>query len=61
MMFKMLGNVYATMFTAAMLFFLQCGEVNELVNSLREKVASSEVSTEKGLSLLELKNHLMLR
>lgn len=35
--------------------------MNELVSSLREKVSRSEVNTEKGLSLLELKHNLMLR
>ena len=42
--------------------FVQCGEVDGLVSSLREKVAgSSDVSREHGLSLLELKHQLMLR
>lgn len=42
--------------------FVQCGEVGDLVESLKEKVAaSSDVRREHGLSLLELKHHLMLR
>lgn len=42
--------------------FVQCGEVDGLVSSLREKVAAScDVSRERGLSLLELKHQLMLR
>lgn len=42
--------------------FVQCGEVDDLVSSLREKVAAScDDSRERGLSLLELKHQLMLR
>lgn len=41
---------------------VQCGEAGDLVRGLREKVAaSSDVSQERGLSLLELKHQLMLR
>lgn len=40
---------------------VQCGEVGDLVSSLRVKVDSSDVKRECGLSLLELKHQLMLR
>ena len=55
---------YVLMYIVLMCYcvFVQCGEVDDLVSSLREKVAAScDDSRERGLSLLELKHQLMLR